>query len=54
MLAAHTWSDPVERVSTSAKEMGVPLVTPMVGDRFSIKDHPLGQDWWKKLAASSL
>lgn len=45
-LALHPWTDPIERVSQKAKALGMPLVTPQVGERFLLENPP-SKAWWK-------
>lgn len=46
-LALHSWTDPVERVSKKAVELGIPLLIPEIGE---IINYPYLQksspDWW--------
>lgn len=46
-LAQHSWTDPIERVSKKAKELQIELITPKIGEAFTINDTT--QDWWKTL-----
>jgi hypothetical protein len=45
-LALHPWTDPIERVSQKAVALGMPLVTPQVGERFLLENPP-NEVWWK-------
>lgn len=46
-LSIHSWTEPVERVSVKAKELGLPITTPKIGERFSL-DKPLpNTTWWR-------
>lgn len=45
-LSFHTWKDPFERVTQAAKNKGVTLTTPIVGEPVSLQ-RPLPQRaWW--------
>ncbi|TRX60893.1 MBL fold metallo-hydrolase [Fulvivirga sp. M361] len=50
-LAFHTWTDPVERVTRKAKELGIPTLVPEIGAEIvldsAVNDviHP----WWEEL-----
>lgn len=56
-LAPHAWYEPIERVTTKAEELGVPILTPMIGEVSPVKsplpatsDRPSGgmntKKWW--------
>lgn len=45
-LALHTWTDPIERVTKKAQALGIPVVTPRVGERFLLENAP-NTEWWK-------
>ncbi|WNF23759.1 MBL fold metallo-hydrolase [Mesobacillus jeotgali] len=46
-LALHAWHDPVERAVRSAKEAGVQIATPRIGETFTVglDDYP-ATVWW--------
>ena len=49
-LALHSWKDPVERVTTKANELGLPIITPAIGDAFVLGElTEMENDWWKAL-----
>lgn len=46
-LATHPWTEPVERVSKKAKELGLPMITPKIGEPIYIGDNELSTEkWW--------
>lgn len=46
-LALHEWTDPIIRVKAKASELGIPLVTPEIGEPILIQELPAPQsDWW--------
>ncbi|MGB3260866.1 MBL fold metallo-hydrolase [Paenisporosarcina sp.] len=49
-LAFHAWTDPIERVTKAAKEHGVALTTPIIGQSVFIgsEDYPV-EEWWKSV-----
>jgi len=50
VLAMHSWTDPVVRVTKRADELGMPIITPRIGE--VIKLDALGQiqnAWWSNL-----
>jgi len=46
-LAFHSWTDPIERVAKKAKELGIPVTTPKIGEPIIIgnEQYP-NQPWW--------
>lgn len=49
-LAMHSWTDPVTRVCEKAKELNIPIITPMIGELTTIPietERYQLQDWWK-------
>lgn len=48
-LAFHPWNEPLERVTKEADERGVALITPMVGQTFTIDKQPVSIKWWKSV-----
>lgn len=46
-LALHTWTDPVERVITQAMLLDMPIITPKIGEIFSLNDNEeYHKKWW--------
>lgn len=50
-LALHSWTDPVERVSKKANELGVNMVIPKIGQTINplLPFDPKANDWWKQI-----
>lgn len=49
-LAMHSWTDPVERVTKKAVELGLPVATPRLGESVSIGVGALPTErWWEAL-----
>ncbi len=47
-LALHAWTDPVERVTVRARELGVPLVTPRIGEPVIVTSERFpATAWWR-------
>ncbi len=47
-LARHSWTDPVERISKKAKELGVDLITPVIGEPIELGNlDQVGSGWWE-------
>lgn len=45
-LAMHAWHDPFDRIHALAEKNGVPLATPAMGERLSLKAPHAGKKWW--------
>lgn len=49
-LANHPWSEPLEKISTSSKNLNIPLITPMIGEQVNLKDsNQKFKEWWKNI-----
>ena len=48
-LALHAWDEPVRRSSAFARQRGLPLLTPMLGELFDSRSSGSG-DWWQNVA----
>ncbi len=47
-LAMHTWTDPINRVTTRAHERLVPITTPRIGEAVLLQQTQFPQSiWWK-------
>ncbi len=47
-LSLHSWTDPIERISKTAKELKVPLITPKIGEQIILDKFPEPKDtWWR-------
>lgn len=47
-LAFHSWTEPVERFLTKAKELKVNICTPRIGEIFTIGEKYPESHWWKE------
>lgn len=47
-LAMHSWTDPVERVTKKAKELGLPLAVPRIGEFIELGSFSEIEVWWEK------
>ena len=46
-LAMHPWTEPIERVSKKAQELGLPLITPRIGEPIYVNEKNSGsKNWW--------
>lgn len=49
VLAMHSWTDPIERVTKKAKELGMPVVTPRIGDVVTLETlAAFNEQWWRE------
>jgi L-ascorbate metabolism protein UlaG (beta-lactamase superfamily) len=46
-LALHTWNEPIRRVTVAAKERGMPIATPLIGQPFQLKGPYPATHWWE-------
>ncbi len=47
-LANHAWDDPLKRITEFNKSVGLPLVTPIIGERVNLKDTAqIFSKWWE-------
>ncbi|MNT50507.1 hypothetical protein D3C72_1874300 [compost metagenome] len=47
-LALHPWQQPFERIAALARENGVDLATPEMGERVDMASPQAGNAWWRK------
>ncbi|WP_413560864.1 MBL fold metallo-hydrolase [Bdellovibrio sp. HCB209] len=47
-LAFHSWHEPVDRLAKAAKENGMILVTPKLGELVTVNDSLLSTQWWNE------
>ncbi|MBS1566819.1 MAG: MBL fold metallo-hydrolase [Bacteroidetes bacterium] len=47
-LSLHAWDEPVTRVEKAAKEKGMPLLLPMIGQTMPLKSDFENTGWWTK------
>ena len=45
-LSLHDWDEPVKRLLQHAETLGVPVATPMIGQRFDIHGELPIERWW--------
>lgn len=46
-LALHSWTEPVTRLSKKAEELGVRLVTPVIGEEVIVPVYIPDKQWWQ-------
>jgi len=48
-LSLHRWYDPIQRVTARAKELNMPVTTPMIGEKVEVgKTYPTSS-WWEAI-----
>jgi L-ascorbate metabolism protein UlaG (beta-lactamase superfamily) len=45
-LSMHIWNEPIKRIVEKAKDLNVPVFTPMIGQPLILDGHFRGTDWW--------
>ncbi|WP_444915460.1 hypothetical protein [Microbulbifer sp. TRSA007] len=53
-LALHDWYEPLERAQAAAKDQGVTLVTPIIGEAVRLQSPKATKAWWKDEMATDL
>lgn len=48
-LGQHAWDEPIIRVTASAKEKGMPIFTPMIGEALDLNNPKASEAWWEKV-----
>lgn len=48
-LALHSWDDPIIRVTTEARKQNFPLIHPMIGEEFNLKNTERTKVWWENI-----
>ncbi len=46
-LSLHDWFEPLERIQALARENGVSVLTPAIGERLSVKSPAATTAWWR-------
>lgn len=48
-LGNHAWDDPIVRVTTKSRQLGLPIVTPLIGEPLFPGDSIRENAWWEAL-----
>lgn len=49
-LAMHSWTDPIERITTKARAMSVNISTPKIGEPIILNQNPFPNSrWWERV-----
>ena len=46
MMANHPWDEPLSKITELNKKVGLPLVTPIIGERVDLKRDKKFPEWW--------
>ena len=46
VLSVHPWNEPVKRITAAAEKLLLPVVTPLIGEPYTIGDQPSVNKWW--------
>ena len=49
-LAFHTWYEPIMKISQAAKERGINLISPKLGETVAISDKYVAYAWWDEVS----
>jgi L-ascorbate metabolism protein UlaG (beta-lactamase superfamily) len=47
-LALHSWTEPVERLTLKARQLGIQTLMPLVGEQVLLPPKPAASFWWQK------
>ncbi|AWH86927.1 MBL fold metallo-hydrolase [Flavobacterium album] len=48
-LALHDWDEPIKSVTAEAEKQGMPILTPMIGEKVSLDKPQVFKKWWEGL-----
>ncbi|MCW4469285.1 MBL fold metallo-hydrolase [Flavobacterium sp. MFBS3-15] len=48
-LALHDWDEPIKRVTAEAEKQGMPILTPMIGEKVNLENPGVFKKWWEGL-----
>lgn len=48
-LALHDWDEAIQRVTAEAEKQGMPILTPMIGEKVSLDMPQVFKKWWEGL-----
>lgn len=49
-LAPHTWTDPITRLLQAAEAQNIPVIHPVIGDRFAVGNDFPKEKWWESVS----
>ncbi|RYD89439.1 MAG: MBL fold metallo-hydrolase, partial [Sphingobacteriales bacterium] len=48
-LSVHSWDEPIIRVTNEAEKQGMPIVTPVIGEKVNLNEDIVFPKWWEGL-----
>jgi hypothetical protein len=48
-LSIHSWYEPIERVTKAARERGVTIIAPRLGELVTLQGKYEQETWWQPL-----
>ena len=48
-LALHPWKEPIERLTKATKEKNISLLSPIMGESFTLEDSLPQDSWWEEI-----
>lgn len=48
-LAFHSWYEPIVKLSQAAKEKGINLISPKLGETIVVNDKYVSYPWWEEM-----
>lgn len=48
-LALHDWDEPIKRLTKKADELHFPIITPKIGETFTLEENQPSSQWWINL-----
>jgi len=51
-LSMHSWRDPFDRITALGYAVGIPVITPFMGEPVSTHDTAVDQRWWEDLGST--
>jgi len=51
-LSLHPWAEPIARVTAKAKELNMPIATPLIGEPVIIGETLPTEKWWERVVKS--
>lgn len=48
-LSLHSWKEPIERLTSAAKQKNVQLLTPMIGEKVLLNEPYTSTQWWEQV-----
>ncbi len=48
-LSLHPWNEPIKRITAKAKELNLPITTPIIGEPVVIGEKYPSSRWWENI-----